>query len=371
MPENGLKILVVDDVRANVLMLRTILSKEGFVVSTACSGPEARAMAASQKVNLVLLDICMPDEDGLQTCQRLKQDPATEAIPVIFISDLQDVKNKVKGFEVGAVDYITKPFEKAEVLARVRLHLRLSEARRTMIAEHSARLRELSQAQQAILARPADLPEARFAVFYHPADAAGGDFYDVSRLGEGIFGYLVADVSGHNLGTSLATPAIKVVVNRFSGPLYMPAETVRTLNDVIRPVLPEGHYLTLIYAHLNRWRGRLTVINAGHPSAIFIPAGGAPQLLETESDVIGIFDSIQLDPMELAVSAGDRLFLYTDGILDALDGRGRKNKIESLARRCHECGSLDLSAAIEALTISLGLNAPGLKDDILLLGVEI
>lgn len=368
---NGLTILVVDDVNTNLILLKAILRKEGFMVLTASSGREARTLAASRPVNLVLLDICMPDEDGLETCVQLKREPATESIPVIFISDLSDVNNKLRGFEAGAVDYITKPFEKAEVLARVRLHLRLSEGRRALIAEHSARLRELSQAQQAILARPEDFPEANFAVFYRPAGAAGGDFYDVIRLSEGIFGYLAADVSGHDLGTSLTTPAIKAVVNRFAGPLYTPVETVRALNDIIRPVLPEGHYMTLIFAHLNRWRGRLTLVNAGHPPAIFVPAAGAPRALEGEGDVVGIFDHVHFEPVELNVTRGDRLFLYTDGVLNAVGGGGRQNKIDELARRCHTAGNLPLAQAVAEIAAALNPVAPELHDDLLLLGVEI
>ena len=126
-------ILIVDDVKTNLLILKTILQKEGFHVMEAMNGASAREIALSQTPNLILLDIMMPGEDGFETCAMLKSNPVTAGIPVLFISALSDIDKKVKGFDVGAVDYITKPFENAEVLIRTKLHLRLSNAQKILI----------------------------------------------------------------------------------------------------------------------------------------------------------------------------------------------------------------------------------------------
>lgn len=367
----GATVLVVDDVRSNLIVLEAMLNKEGFGVLTAGSGPDARALARRKRPDLVLLDICMPGEDGLETCARLKQDPLTAAIPVIFISDLQDVNNKLKGFDLGAVDYITKPFEKAEVLARVRLHLRLSHAHRTLVEDYGARLRQLSEAQQAILVRPEDHPGARFAVYYHSALEAGGDFYDVVPLGGDLWGYIVADVSGHNLGSSLGTSAVKVAVRCFAGPLYTPGETIHALNDIIRPALPEGHFLTLAYAHLNRRRGRLTLIGLGHPPAILVRASGECQVLETQGDVLGIFDAIAFEGLELPVSPGDRLYLYTDGLLDGLPHLGWREGVAALAQLCTAARGLPLDQSVRSVMNNLLPEGGYPPDDLLLLAVEV
>jgi class 3 adenylate cyclase/CheY-like chemotaxis protein len=117
------KILVVDDMPINVKILSYILKANNFEVLVAQNGEKALTIAESQEPHLILLDIMMPGMDGFETCRRLKAQPRTKDIPVIFITALTEKEAKVKGFEVGAVDYITKPFQREEVLARVRVHL--------------------------------------------------------------------------------------------------------------------------------------------------------------------------------------------------------------------------------------------------------
>ncbi len=117
------KILVVDDTPLNIKILSYILTANQFEVLVAYDGQTALTMVETHVPHLILLDVMMPGMDGFETCQRLKAQPHTKDIPVIFITALTETESKVKGFEVGAVDYITKPFQREEVLARVRVHL--------------------------------------------------------------------------------------------------------------------------------------------------------------------------------------------------------------------------------------------------------
>jgi len=117
------KILVVDDTPMNVKILSYILAANQFEVLVAQDGERALLIAESQSPHLILLDVMMPGIDGFETCRRLKAQPQTKDIPVIFITALIEKEAKVKAFEVGAVDYITKPFQREEVLARVKIHL--------------------------------------------------------------------------------------------------------------------------------------------------------------------------------------------------------------------------------------------------------
>jgi two-component system, NtrC family, sensor kinase len=119
-------ILIVDDTVANLQVLSDALADAGFDVAVATSGESALRQVAYAPPALILLDVNMGGINGLETCQRLKSNPLTQDIPVIFMTALSEVADKVQGFESGAVDYITKPFQHAEVLARVRLHLRLN-----------------------------------------------------------------------------------------------------------------------------------------------------------------------------------------------------------------------------------------------------
>jgi DNA-binding response OmpR family regulator len=112
-------VLIVDDERVNLMKLGVVLEKEGFHVLRATSGAEARQIARDARPELILLDVMMPEEDGFETCARLKQYGETADIPIIFLSALSETADKIRGFSLGAVDYITKPFEKTEVMARV------------------------------------------------------------------------------------------------------------------------------------------------------------------------------------------------------------------------------------------------------------
>ncbi len=127
-------ILVVDDNQANLRLLTDVLSSRNYRVHEALNGPEALRIAQSALPDLVLLDISMPGMDGFEVCTRLKADASTRDIPVIFISALSDIDDVVRGFEVGGVDYITKPFKFREVLARIASQLTLVRQRQEIEA---------------------------------------------------------------------------------------------------------------------------------------------------------------------------------------------------------------------------------------------
>jgi len=142
------RILVVDDTTASLQLLADLLIAHGYTVNPASDGELALEFVQSTLPDLILLDIQLPSMDGYEVCRRLKADERTRSIPIIFISTLEDKHGKVKGFQAGGVDYITKPFQAEEVLARVRTHLRLQKL--TMGLEHAVceRTEELATANQ-------------------------------------------------------------------------------------------------------------------------------------------------------------------------------------------------------------------------------
>ncbi len=144
-------ILIVDDVPANLLLLTQLLDGQSYDVRPVTKGAMALAAARAIRPDLILLDIRMPDMDGYTVCRELKADPETSSIPIIFVSALDDIDGKVRAFECGGVDYVTKPFQPAEVLARVRTHLALAQARTAL--EMANRELQRSLAREAELAR--------------------------------------------------------------------------------------------------------------------------------------------------------------------------------------------------------------------------
>jgi DNA-binding NtrC family response regulator len=145
------RILIVDDDAANLQLLRQALDGRGYKLLVAKSGADALKVAARARPQLVLLDVMMPGLDGYETCSRLKQDEATRDAAVIFLSALEEASDKVRGFEVGAVDFITKPFQREEVLARVETHLTIGRLRRELEARNVALEHELLVARELVI----------------------------------------------------------------------------------------------------------------------------------------------------------------------------------------------------------------------------
>ena len=166
-PENGSRtkgsVLVVDDNHDNLRLLTGILTEKGYKVRPAPSGLLALKSVQSTLPDLVLLDIKMPEMDGYEVCRRLKADERTRDVPILFISALAEVTDKIKGFSVGGVDYITKPFQHEEVLARVKTHVSLSRANKR-IEEQNLRLQketmERKQAEKELIKSHDELSQA-------------------------------------------------------------------------------------------------------------------------------------------------------------------------------------------------------------------
>ena len=139
------RILAVDDTAASLRLLTDLLKAEGYEVRSAINGSLALESAFGNPPELVLLDICMPEMDGFEVCRRLKANPKTNEVPVIFISALAETDEKLQGFELGAVDYVTKPYQRQELLARVHAHVELTRLRshlEVIVQERTEELRE-------------------------------------------------------------------------------------------------------------------------------------------------------------------------------------------------------------------------------------
>src|SRR5260221_7505903 len=132
------KILLVDDVPANLTVLTAALEPQCYEILAASSGQAALKVAARAQPNLILLDIMMPEMNGLETCRQLKQGEATRDIPVIFITARGEMESVVEGFRVGGVDYVVKPFQTEEVLSRVATHLRINRLTRELMVKNCA-----------------------------------------------------------------------------------------------------------------------------------------------------------------------------------------------------------------------------------------
>jgi sigma-B regulation protein RsbU (phosphoserine phosphatase) len=198
---------------------------------------------------------------------------------------------------------------------------------------------------------------------------AGGDFYDVIPVGEGVVDYVVADASGHDLAASFWTAALKTLLNEYATAADCPLNILRSLNSALGRILPTGVFFTMIYARLNRQTGKLLLANAGHPPALVLRTGDTEAaFVEQEGDVLGAFEEAVYEVTELELAKGDRFFLYSDGLLDVAGGR--EQGMQSLPEACSSQRLLGLGDTVRSVVSELAINAVP-EDDILLMGVEV
>ncbi|MBN2644460.1 MAG: SpoIIE family protein phosphatase [Desulfuromonadaceae bacterium] len=362
-------ILVVEDERMTSRTVQVILEQSGFRVRCAFSLAEAMAALKEQRPNLILLDISLPDGNGFEVCQHLKQEAGLSKIPVLFMSAHEDVETKIHGFEVGGVDYITKPVAGAELIARVTTHLRLSQAYEQLAELQAERIQRLAGAQEALMPQPADLPDARFAIQLRQILRAGGDFYDVIPVGQGIVDYVVADASGHDLAASFWTAALKTLIAQNAQPENRPLDIVHAINNSLRRILPSGVFFTLIYVRINRNKNHLTLISAAHPPLIVVPKDGTtPYALEQPGDIVGVFEDALYDSCKFTLKPGDRLLLYSDGLVELTGdaGQGQQRLLEAASTQ----RGLALNELVKQLVEDL-CRGQQIGDDIVLMGIEL
>jgi len=362
-------VLVVDDERANLAMLTLTLRHEGYEVAACSSGQAALDQARDSPPDLVLLDIAMPGMDGFQVLEALHADPRTSRLPVIFLSGMEDLAAKLKGFSLGAVDYVTKPFHVEELRARVRIHLQMAHGLRALVEDQTRRLRGLAEAQERLLVRPQDLPQAKFAALLASREEVGGDLYDVVEPAAGIHGYFVADASGHDLGTSLVAAGARALLRQNAHPVWSAEQTFVLANDALAAWIPAGKYLTGVYARLNRLAGTLSVVSAAHPPALVLPREGRPWFVELPGDVLGVFPGARFGTKELHLRPGDRILLYTDGLIEDPDGQVLWNKgLPALADCAEALGRPALPELVSGLREALVGSRD--TDDVALLAFE-
>jgi sigma-B regulation protein RsbU (phosphoserine phosphatase) len=323
-------ILIVDDTPDNLRLLAQILRDHCYPVRVATSGEHALASVKMAPPDLILLDIKMPGMDGFAVCQALKADRATRDIPVLFISALDDVSDKVRAFAAGGVDYITKPFQGEEVLARVETHLALRNLQKQLERANQKMVQEMhlaGQVQASFL--PDKLPNApgwQFSVSLLPARETSGDFYDTFMLPDGRLGILVADVVDKGVCAALFMSLLYALFRTHALEDHQePACVFQAVNERILYDTHGNQFVTVFYGILDLATGRLVYSNAGHCPALVLRGGEAagPTWLPHTGIPLGILEDRSWEQREICFAPGDALLLYSDGLLEA-ENTGRE-----------------------------------------------
>lgn len=314
-------VLVVDDAPANIQVVNSIL-KDDYKIRVATSGAKALDLVKLKPFpDLVLLDVMMPEMDGYEVCGILKAVPETRDIPVIFLTGKTEADDETKGFEVGAVDYIHKPFVPAVVKARVHTHLVLRESREQLARQLLSINDELEMARQIQLSiLPRETPKIRgleIAARYLPMSFVAGDFYDFIIVDEQHVGILIADATGHGLPAALIASMLQSALAAQFAHASEPGLVLAGLNQALCGKFTY-HFVTAAYLFVDMERGSIRYAAAGHPPLLLWRASthGVSEIVEN-GVMLGPFSGATYRVVELPVEPGDKAVLYTDGMLEA------------------------------------------------------
>jgi sigma-B regulation protein RsbU (phosphoserine phosphatase) len=329
-PNLGGTVLVVDDELPNRLYLKKLLSSYGCEVLLAKDGPAALEIIHTQRPDLILADVMMPDMDGFELCGAIKELPATQDIPVIMVTAKGHIDDLKKGFDLGAMDYIRKPFDARELVLRVGNALTLKRSQEALARWKRRMTHELELAGTIQQSMFSDVPcysrEYEIRIKYRASMDVGGDAYDVISLPDGRCCVYLADVSGHGVAPAMISSMLKATATELIRSLYSrgPAHICNELHVRLCAALNNpSYYATMFMALYEPAENHWVCMNCGHPDPVLVRKG---EQIPFPQGGGGIPVGMSLGPErpyeksdETVVESlpGLQILLYTDGLTEA------------------------------------------------------
>jgi len=318
------RILIVDDVKANIDVLVAAL-QDDYKLSVALNGEAALKSVKKAPPDLVLLDVMMPGMDGYEVCRRLRSDPETHELPVMFLTALDEVQSKMTGFEAGGTDYVTKPFEILEVKARVRSLLKArayGEATKEILVKE---LKVASQIQRGMVTSDFSPWSGNPVEIYarlEPAKGVGGDLYTVFPLDQRRLCLVIGDVSGKGVPAALFMAITTTLVRSIARQCGEPEEIVARVGAELCRDNRSNMFVTLLCAVLDLETGVLRCATGGHLAPVIVGAQGEARLaFASLGTIVGILPDVAIRATDIKLEPGDLLVAYTDGVTEAMDPR--------------------------------------------------
>ncbi len=369
-------ILLIDDDRVLQHILSGLLRAQGCLVLSASDGSSGLELARRHRPQLVLCDWSMPGMDGLEVCRRFKRDPALAAIYFILLTSRSTLGERVEGLDAGADDFLSKPVEPSDLLARIRCGLRLFQANQELLllsedlAAQKRRLEdELSSAADYVRSIiPSSLVGAvDIDSLFMPCQQLGGDCFDYYWLDENRLILYLLDVSGHGLAAALPSISVhNLLRSRVLAPADLgdPAAVLGYLNSWFQMDQQNNQYFTLWYGVYDLRNGLLQYASAGHPPALlFIPdiqQGYVLHDLKAPGLPIGLFEGVVYSTNSFCIEPGALLYLYSDGIYEIPTSEQSMWEFEAFRRLLRERigrGNTDLQQLVEEIRACTGCSS--------------
>jgi phosphoserine phosphatase RsbU/P len=370
--------------------LSEALAAEGCRIWLAADAESALEIARSRQPNLIVLGLSLPGKDGLQACAELRDDDRTRHIPVILLAHRAETGEKIRGLQMGAVDYISAPFDWPEVAAQICSQTKLERLRGELAmvncgllaqqAQHQAGLKAAAGIQQSLLPRNSSEKFESLSVAWKflPLEQVGGDLLGYTWLDEAHLAAYVVDVCGHGLPAAMMTAAISTslapadrdgdaVARR--GAAFSPREMLERL-DREYPLERFDRPFTIAYLVLNRQTGEFRCSRAGHPMPIVIRRGGQLESIEAGGTIIGLDRLLSFEETAGKLDPGDAILLYSDGVTECAGTSGAFG-LEGLTEVLNQCPGLPpVSICDRIMARLLHFNSDAaLHDDVTLLAI--
>ena len=335
----GARLLVVDDDLMNSALLHDRLELEGYKVSVVNSGKEALDSLQKEAVELILLDIVMPEMDGYEVLTKLKADAKLRDIPVIMISGLDDLNSVARCIEIGADDYLPKPYKPVLLQARINACLEKKQLReqeqamyRALVESQKHLQAELNEAAEYVISLlpPPLTGEVTAEWRFVPSTQLGGDSFGYHWLDEDNLAIYLLDVCGHGVGAALLSISAMNVLRAQSLPrtdFKDPAQVLMALNEAFQMDRQNNMYFTIWYGVYNKKQRDICFARGGHPPAILF-TGETPDKLErielkSPGLVVGTMTGVIYRSKRQPLGKQAELYLFSDGVYELTDANGK------------------------------------------------
>ncbi|MDJ0845135.1 PP2C family protein-serine/threonine phosphatase [Crocosphaera sp.] len=320
------QILLIDDDHSIRLLLERTLKRQGYDVVCAGEGEEGLVQAKTLHPAMIICDWVMPGMSGLEVCRQVKSIPDLATTFFILLTSLGSVEDRVKGLDAGADDFLCKPIEMNEFIARIRAGLRLHQLSQDLTEQKrllEAELAEAAEYVSSILPEPLKHPCLTINSRFLPSSQLGGDGFDYFWLDEDHLALYLLDVSGHGLRAAL--PALAVInllrsQNLSQVDYYQPNQVLAGLNKTFQMTDTNDKYFTIWYGVYNCHNCELTYASAGHPPAVLLSPNSEKELIETRLKTpglpIGMFPDATYSNKSLVVDSFSKLYIFSDGIYE-------------------------------------------------------
>ncbi len=333
-----MSIYIVDDNPINLTIIEQMLRKAGYhdILKTTAVKElfdylhMNEEVPSASNVDLILMDLMMYEVDGIEATRRIQQIDSLKDIPIIIVTALGDSEKLAEALDAGAIDYVMKPLNKVELLARIRVALRLK-FEKDWHKDQEDRIRtELNlakQVQMSILSVPLNDTRISINATYRPSSLLAGDLYAWNQIDEHRYGIILLDVMGHGISSSLVgmyiSSVLKDTIINFVDPIEVITELNHRMNrlDIKDPFIQ--YYFTAIYLMVDTEKGEVEYINAGHPPG-FVQANNQIYELTEGCCAVGLFPEMSMQKGIIKYDSEMNILLYTDGLMEHVNVHDEK-----------------------------------------------